>query len=255
MPTPSPSFQGTLTLITSVTGNGLSDLTANVYATGPATSTSITSPRGVCTDTVGNIYFSDNGQFTIRKISAPGNIISLVAGTGASVSGADGVATSSSINAPFQVVLVPGSLLVYAEQSGGRVRQINLIAGNTTTLAGSVTDTSSPGDGGQITSAKFNVPVGVFQDSSSTGGNCCDDGAGTSATLVGPYGLTGDTDKSLYVADSGNNRVRKQDVTTGLSVSYIGNGNSADIVNVGDGGDPMLARFKTPNGNFVDTMG
>eukprot|EP01034_Spumella_vulgaris_P028454 gene28454-35308_t len=280
MPTLSPSYVGTLTQITTAAGMGGAAVT-DLTMSGPATSVSVPSPRGVCTDSAGNIFLSENGQYTIRMVSAAGNIISLVAGTGISIAGLDGVSTSYGITNPFQVISVPGSLLLFVEATVGRVRQISLLTGNTTTLAGSIADNTSPGDGGQMTSAKFNNLVGVYQDSTgniytlensgkrvrrmdvstkvitlimggSTGGSCCLDGAGTSAVLAAPYGITGDTDKSLYVADSGNNRVRKQYVTTGLSVTYLGNGIAATNANPTA---RTAASVNNPRGIKIDSTG
>ncbi|MEM7737304.1 MAG: NHL repeat-containing protein, partial [Deinococcota bacterium] len=158
----------------------------------------------------------------------PPSLISTVAGTGfkSAFSGDGGAATAAQLFHPCDVVLDSTGNLFIADQYNHRVRKIDT-AGIITTVAGSsaigFSNGGFSGDGGVATAAHLNEPCGVAVDS------------------VG----------NLFIADTGNNRIRKVD-TTGMITTVAGNGRSSFS---GDGGAATDARLISPLRVAVDSAG
>ncbi len=203
---------------------------------GPATSASITA-KGVCSDLAGNIYFADNVNNVIRKITATTGIITTVAGNGTSgYSGNGGPATMAALSAPNVVCCDNSGNVYFADQNGTRVRRIDAVSGIITLFAG--TGTMASGDGGIATLAGVGHVTGITL--SNTGNICLDDEScstreiDSATNIIGiiagnltaegyngdegnslaklfhsPQGLFFSNDNSFYVADKDNKRVRK----------------------------------------------
>ncbi|HWE52592.1 MAG TPA: NHL repeat-containing protein [Bryobacteraceae bacterium] len=177
-------------IITTVAGNG-----AGMYGGdgGLATNAELHSPSGVALDGSGNLYIADTLNNRIRKVSTVG-VIATVAGNGLpSYSGDGGPATLAGLNSPTGVALDSAGNLYIADERNNRIRKVNM-AGAISTVAGNGT-VGSGGDGGLAVNAEFYYPVGVAVDGS------------------------GD----IYVADSGNQRIRKIN-SSGLVSTIAGNG-------------------------------
>ena len=96
-PYPSPSPHS-VSIITTYAGTGTASHSGDG---GPATSATISTPRGIVTDSSGNVYINEAGSHRVRKVTASTGIISTYAGTGAaSYSGDGGLATSAALNRP-----------------------------------------------------------------------------------------------------------------------------------------------------------
>jgi sugar lactone lactonase YvrE len=83
-------------------------------------------------------------------------------------------------------------------------------------------------------------------------GFCGDGGPARSAFLRAPEGLALDTSGNLYIADSGNNRVRRVDAATGVIVTVAGNGSAGYA---GDGGPAVRAALSRPRAVAFDRAG
>ena len=189
---------------------------------GPATSASLGFPTGVTVDAVGNLYIADRFNHRIRRVT-PGGTISTVAGDGvARFSGDGGLATSASLNTAIGVAVDAGGSLYIADEQNQRIRKVSP-SGFITTAAGSAGSGFFSGDGGPATSARLRQPNGVAVD-----------GAG-----------------NLYIADSGNRRIRKVG-TDGIITTVAGNG---DFGFSGDGGPATSARLDFPKGVAIDAAG
>ncbi|HTA84362.1 MAG TPA: T9SS type A sorting domain-containing protein [Bacteroidia bacterium] len=150
-------------------------------------------PYGVAVDYLGNVYISDNINQFIEKVT-PWGSITTIAGIGNNgFSGDGGQATAADLNNPVGVAVDKNLNVYVADSYNNRIRMINT-AGIITTIAGSNTGGYS-GDGGQATAAELNKPTGVFVDSTGT---------------------------NIYIADAGNNRIRK--VSGGIITTIAGNG-------------------------------
>ncbi|MFH1352591.1 MAG: LamG-like jellyroll fold domain-containing protein [bacterium] len=149
-------------------------------------------------------------------------IITTVAGTGSSgYSGDGGSATSAQLNLPCGVTADDSGNVYIADRNNHRVRKVNT-SGTITTIAGNGSAGYS-GDGGTATSAQLYFPFGVAVDSS---GN-------------------------VYIADYGNNRIRKIN-TSGIITTIAGNGSGGYS---GDDGSATSAQLYYPAGVAVDGSG
>jgi sugar lactone lactonase YvrE len=266
-------------VITTVAGNGTLGLSGDGAA---ATSAELAYPYGVAVDSAGNIYIADSGNQRIRKVTASTGIITTIAGGGTTYSptyGDGGPATSALLYDPVGVALDAAGNVYIADISEDRVRKVTVATGIITTVAGSSYGFS--GDGGPAASAGLDFPTGLALDGAgdiyiadgsrirevfaSSGdiftiagngayGFSGDGGPATSAAIdLGyPDGVAVDSAGNLYIADGGNNRIRKLAADTGIISTVAGNelyGYS------GDGGPAIDAELDYPTSISVDKNG
>jgi sugar lactone lactonase YvrE len=186
-------------------------------ADGSGAAARFNNPYGLVVDNSGNIYVSDLGNHTIRKIS-PSGLVSTLAGAVGSTNSVNGAGSNAHFKSPRGLAIGPDNNL-YVADADHTIRQI--------TPAGAVT---------------------TFAGSSGTPGS--DDKKGTSATFRFPVGVAVDAAGNLYVADTGNHTIRK--ITPGGNVSTL----AGLALNPGTSdGTNDTARFKSPNGLVVDGNG
>ena len=179
-------------------------------------------PQGVATDTIGNVFVADSANSRIRKFS--NQVLTTVAGSGTQGSiGDGGPATSAQLNLSGAsglggVAADSGGNIYIADTANHRVRRVS--KGVITTVAGSGVQGLN-GDGGAATAAQLSAPEGVAVDNA---GN-------------------------LYIADAGNDRIRK--VSNGVITTVAGYGTGFG----GDGGAATLAQLSRPEGVAVDDAG
>ena len=116
----------------------------------------------------GNVYIADSNNDCIRKVTVSTGIITTIVGTGtAGYSGDGGLATSATINAPYDVAVDSSGNVYVADLGNQRIRKLTISTGIITTYAGSASScgTSPTGDGGDATSAALCNPLGVAVDS------------------------------------------------------------------------------------------
>ncbi|RZK55065.1 MAG: hypothetical protein EOO59_10870, partial [Hymenobacter sp.] len=146
-------------------------------ADGPGSQARFKSPAGLVLAPDGTLYVADAGNSTIRKIT-PAGVVSTVAGAAGRKGTADGTGAAASFTFPHGLALAPGGTLLIADTYAHTIRQFSP-AGLVTTLAG------QPGRKGAA------------------------DGLGTAARFSYPSGVAVDAQGNVYVADNGNNTVRK----------------------------------------------
>jgi len=148
----------------------------------PATKAALQHPSYLVLDTVGNLLFTDFLDNRIRKVNREG-VITTIAGTGsAGFRGDGGPATAAKLNFPTGLAIDADGNLYVSDANNNRVRRIDR-DGVITTVAGNGV-AGFGGDGGPATAAKLNAPAGLAFD-----------GAG-----------------NIYIADQGNDRVRRVDL-------------------------------------------
>jgi sugar lactone lactonase YvrE len=262
-------------VISTVAGNGTSGFGGDG---GAATSAMLSNPNGVAVDAAGNLFIADTGNFLVRKV-ASGGVISTVAGDGYDYYyyyyGC--FATPTNLCNPSGVAVDASGNLFIADSGGNRIRKMTP-DGVISTVAG----TGNPGfsgDGGLAASALLNYPTGVGVDAagnlfiadannfrvrkvapagtiSTVAGNggsqfAGDNGLATSARLFNPNDVAMDAAGNLFIADSGNNRIRKV-TPDGVISTVAGNGTSGFS---GDSGFAISAELNDPNRVAVDASG
>jgi sugar lactone lactonase YvrE len=211
--------------------------------------------RGIATDTLGNVYFSDTTNNTVWEVTKTTGKISTFAGAPGvgSYSGDGHAAASAGLNSPMQMAFDGAGNLYIADRLNNVVRMINS-SGNISTFAGQQGVGSYSGDGGPATSAKLSGPQGVAVDAlgnvyiADTGNNIVRKvdttgnitlfagtpdhsgvtvaGAATSVLLGSPYQLATDLAGNVFIADFGNSVVSVVNPTGNISI-YAGGGSSA----------------------------
>ncbi|MBM3865412.1 MAG: hypothetical protein FJ381_05880 [Verrucomicrobia bacterium] len=243
-------------VVATFAGAGLQAGTAD----GPAASARFLLPYGVAVDAAGNAYVAEGGSHVIRRISAAGVVTTLAGAAGAS-GFADGTGAAARFNVPWGIAVDAAGTVYVADSENHLIRRISA-AGVVSTVAGQKGVTGYAD--GASTVARFQQPRGLAVDA---GGNLfvADYGnhtvrrisaAGAVETIAGSPGLIGDDNSvgasarfyypaavavdgnAVYVADSGNNLVRRavpvsaaalpvisihpveQQVATGQSVTF-----------------------------------
>ena len=238
-------------------------------ANGTGTSATFNYPTGVTADAAGNVYVADYGNNLIRKITSAG-VVTTFAGSGNQAL-TDGTGTSASFFFPYGVAADAAGNVYVADYGTNAIRKIT-VAGVVTTLAGSGASGSANGTGA---AASFRGPSSVAVDAagniyvadlhnhlirkittagvvttlagSGTAGST--DGTGTSASFNYPSGVAVDAAGNIYVADSGNNLIRKI-TSLGVVTTFAGNGTAGSANGTG-----TSASFNNPAGVAVDATG
>lgn len=166
-----------------------------------------------------------DGVDATGRLNAPDmhGVVSSVAGTGSA-----GLSDlRSSVSAPTAIAVDRDGVL-YIADTGNHVIRKRAANGTFSTLAGTVTESN-----GQY-----------------TGHTGSADGPGASASFYSPMGIAVDASGNVYVADSGNHRIRKIS-PTGDVTTLAGSG----AVGSQDDGNPLTATFDDPRGIAVDSSG
>jgi hypothetical protein len=262
-------------IITTVAGNGTAGFSGDG---GPATAAELNEPADAKFDWAGNLFISEWLNYRVRKIDKNG-IITTVAGNGSyGFSGIGGPATSASLGYPSALAVDPaGNVYIANHFSHWGVLKVDL-NGILTRFAGNGTY-GYGGDGGPATQAELSFVTGLAVDTAGnvyiaddanerirkvdtnglittiagngTYGYSGDGGPATQAELWVPISVAVDAAGNVYIADEGNNRIRKVD-TNGIIATIAGNGNYGFS---GDGGPATKAMFRDPAEVAVDAAG
>ena len=179
------------------------------HADGIGGNASFNGPVGVATDSTGNVYVADYGNDIIRKVT-PNGVVTTLAGMAGTAGDADGIGANASFSLPYGIATDSAGNVFVAEMSSHTIRKITP-AGVVTTLAGK---------------------AGVTGPA---------DGIGADANFFFPHGVATDKAGNVYVADYGNDTIRKI-TPTGVVTTIAGKaGESAEYDGVGG-----AARFSGP---------
>ena len=216
---------------------------------GTGTAALFNHPSGITTDGT-NLYVADSGNHTIRKIVIATVEVTTLAGTAGTSGSADGTGTAALFNNPLGVASDVNDVYV-ADSGNNTIRKIAIATGEVTTLAG--TAEASGATDGTGTAALFNNPADIASDGTNlyvadSGNNTirkiviatvevttlagtagspgAADGTGTAALFNNPLGIATDR-TNLYVADSGNNTIRKIVIAKGTVTTFAGKAGSS----------------------------
>ncbi len=157
-----------------ISGN---DALRKITPAGVVTTVAGVSGGGVATDNLGNVYVADSGSSIIDKIAPAGSVTTL-AGMPGTTGSADGLGVAATFNAPASVALDGAGNIFVADSGNNTIRKIT--------------------PGGVVT---------TFAGAAVKSGNA--DGTGAAASFSNPVGLAADVSGNVYVADTGNDTIRK----------------------------------------------
>ena len=204
--------------LTTLAGNGRAGFSGDG---GPALEAALNGPAGLTVDASGTIYFADRNNHRVRKIT-PDGLIQTVAGNGrADFAGDEGPALAASLNLPSDVAVAGDGTLYISDRSNNRIRRVDT-RGIITTYAG-------------LGPAWYG---GDYEEA-------------LDAYLKYPFGIDLDAAGNLYIADRGNNRIRKVD-TRGIITTVAGDGLFSSR---GDHGPATRANLAYPTDVVVDRKG
>lgn len=260
---------------TPITGLMVTTLAGSVapgFINGIGTAAAFNSPFGLAVDSSGNVYVGDFGNNAIRIIT-PGGVVSNYAGAGVTYGSTNGAGSIASFYGPANLAMdISGNLFV-GDSNNEIIRKITP-TDIVSTFAGQAGVTGYLNGIG--TSALFFYPFGIAVDST---GNLfvADTGnyvirqitsTGVVSTLAGQAGVTGSTNgtglsalfynpesvavdalDNVYVADMGNNMIRKIS-SGGVVTTLAGSGSSGSSNGLGS-----AASFNKPSGIAIDSSG
>ena len=211
-------------------------------ADGTNSSAQFENPEGLCVDITGRLYVADEYAGAIRKIEPEGAnwVVTTIAGLAGNFGSADGTNGNAQFNYPFGLALDNSNNLYVTEYVDSTVRELSPDKTGTNwsvvTIAGKAQSLGST-DGTNNATLLYN-PLGVAVNGNgrvyiADTGNCTvrnltlvgsnwvattiagyagfggADGTNSTAQFLGPTDVAVDTDGSIYVADSGNDTVRR----------------------------------------------
>lgn len=178
--------------ITTIAGTGSAGYSGDG---GPAIQARLNSPRGLSFDRFGNLLIADSANHVVRRVAVNGVMTTFAGNNFNGFRGDGGPATTAMLDTPSAVLADPNTNDVYiADTRNHRVRRVSS-SGLISTYAGSAAGAGFTGDGNMAVFAQLSQPAALAFDAA---------------------GL-------LYVADSGNNRIRRIDLT-GL-ITTVGDAN------------------------------
>jgi DNA-binding beta-propeller fold protein YncE len=201
----------------------------------PATTSEVDSPGGLAVDAAGNVYIADTWHHRIRKVTTDG-IIHTIAGSTSGFA-PNGPALSAQLYLPHGIWVDPsGTDVIFTDNGTHAVCWLN--GGTIVTVAGGAGQ-GYANDGGPATLAQMDNPQGIAMDSSGniyiadcynnairmlrssdsrlvtiagslgpTHGDYGDGGPASLSLLYAPSAVAVDSTGKLYIADTGNMRIR-----------------------------------------------
>jgi sugar lactone lactonase YvrE len=224
------------------------------------------SPAGIAVDAARNVYVSDTGNHTIRKITSAGVVTTLAGSPGLNGS-TDATGVSARFNSPAGLAVDASGNVFVCDAGNNTIRKITS-AGVVTTVAGLAGTSGTINATG--TAARFNSPKGITLDSSGNlhvadsgnhairkitaagevttfaglaGTSGSTDATTTSARFNTPKAITLDSSGTFHVADSGNHTIRKV-TSAGVVTTAAGLAGSSGSAT----GNGSTARFSNPSG-------
>jgi uncharacterized protein (TIGR03437 family) len=244
---------------------------------GPATAASLNAPQGIAFDVSGNLWICDSLNNRVREISG-GNIQTVIGSGYSGLSAIGGNPTAISVYQPVGVAIDAKGVVYWSEAGNNRIREylasnhsVIELAGYTPALntSGAPTSLLLLNPFGTATDASGNLyiadtgnnvirkvtPAGVSSIVAGTGSPNFNGevGTATSINLAAPESVSVDAQGNMFIADTGNGRVRKVD-STGRISTVMGAGSGLPLPGTFDGNAFLIyptGVVATGNGTFV----
>jgi DNA-binding beta-propeller fold protein YncE len=262
----------TIRAIDAVTGT-VSTLAGLALHTGSAdgvgTAAAFNYPTGLAVNAAGTtVFVADYSNHTIRRLDVATRTVITLAGMAGAYGLADGVGSAARFNGPYGITTdTAGTVLYVGEPYNSAIRKIEVATGLVTTLVsgalGGVSGVAADAAGSVVfaTDGSFRL----FRVNTTTGASDLlagalyyhgsADGTGTNARFRNPYGVATDAaGVTLYVADTGNDTIRRVVVTTAAVTTQAGRAPAMAGEPAVDGVGSQ-ARFTWPLGVAVDSAG
>jgi DNA-binding beta-propeller fold protein YncE len=200
-------------IITTVAGSG-----RGAYAgdSGPAAKASLNNPQGIAPGRDGSLYIADTYNHVVRRVD-PKGIISTFAGTAAGLAGDGGPANCAQLSLPTDVAVGPDGTVYISDAGNNRIRRVD--------PAGFIDTVLGTGPGSGTAGAGFGGDGGPARD----------------ARIFAAAGLACGPSGDVFIADTGNHRVRL--ISKGVITTIAGSG-TAEFS--GDGGSAPAAALYSP---------
>lgn len=240
---------------------------------------------GITADNSGNLYLTDGGSNTIRKLKPSGTnwIVTTIAGLAGNPGSADGTNNGALFNFPNGIATDNSGILYVTDQNNRTIRKLRPSGTNwiVTTIAG-LAGVNGSADGTN-SAARFGSPVGISADiagnlyladadtntirkmvplgtnwvvttiAGQAGVSGTNDGINGAAHFYLPYGTAEDGVGNVYVTDAGNSMIRKLTPSgNNWQVTTIG---GAPLQSYSQDGTNTAARFNHANGVVADGLG
>src|SRR5581483_7717532 len=176
----------------------------------------------------GNVYVADNGNQTLRLITAGGQVSTLAGQVGVPGRG-DGTGVGATFNSPMGLALDSQTNIYVADANNGAVRKVTSAGVVTTLVAGFNSPAAVAVDSlGTVFMSDAGWPSYLIYKISATGtvsllagnGRGYADGFGEYAQFDGPAGIAVDASGNVFIADTGTSTLRL--MTPDRVVSTIG---------------------------------
>lgn len=208
---------------------------------GPASEARFYLPHDLSQDRHGNLYVSDLGNYTIRRIDYRTGIVTRVAGSGAIGRGGDGeLAVDAELDCTCGVAVDSDGDLYLSSEWTNNIRRVDARTGVIETVYGH----SARHYPSELGNSRPYAGPGL-----SLGGYHGDGGPARDAGFYHPEHLAFDSKDNLYVCDNSNHRIRKIDRNTQVISTVLGTGQRGSN---GDGGPATEASVLMPDAICLD---
>jgi sugar lactone lactonase YvrE len=192
-----PTLNVNYNIISTYAGNGVQGYSGD---NGLATNAALSYPRGLTTDTNGDLYVADSFNHAIRKINKATNIITTIAGNGIQGYNGENIqATSAMLNIPYDVCVDLNENFYIADTYNFLIRKVDASTKIITNIVGNRNQGFS-GDNGLATNANVNH---------------------VNSLTIDPQ------QENLYFGDTNNFRIRKVNLLTNIITTFAGTGSSS----------------------------
>jgi large repetitive protein len=222
--------------ITTVAGDGTAGYGGD-GSNATASGVELNSPWGVTPDAAGNLYIADTANQRIRRVDAVSGIITTAAGNGdpsglgdgkGTYSGDAGKAILAGLSLPYAVAFDTYGNMLIPDSANNRIRAVTAVSG-------------------AITAASV---ISTIAGTGSAGSSCAN-GQTNATALNSPEGVALDAAGNLYISDTGDECIRKANLTNGEIVQLAQSGDTA----ISLAGIPGQAEVFEPVGIAVDGFG